>query len=238
MENIAQQTLAGIALSNHAFIPVLEKYSLDFCCRGKRTLEDVCTEKNIPVAAVVNDLQNTLTTTQPHLPFTDMTAEQLITYIMIHHHFYVKNSVATIHSHIQKVATKHGERYPHMQGVLDRFSAVVADLLPHMEKEERILFPRIKQLVEESKQEAISPAAVSFLAAPIQMMEAEHDAAGQLMFEIRELTNNYIPPSDACTTHRVCLDELKAFEKDLHQHVHLENNILFPKALSIVHSIN
>lgn len=231
MKNIAQQTLTGIALSNHAYIPVLEKYSLDFCCRGKRTLEDVCSEKNISVASVVEELNHTVTISQPRLPFTDMSAEQLITYIMIHHHFYVKNSVATIHSHIRKVATKHGERYPHMQQVLDRFSAVVADLLPHMEKEERILFPRIKEIAAESRLGALSAADAALLAAPIRMMEAEHDAAGQLMFEIRELTNNYTAPSDACTTHRVCLDELKAFEEDLHQHVHLENNILFPKAL-------
>lgn len=238
MENLAEQTLAGIALSNHAYIPVLEKYSLDFCCRGKRTLQDVCAEKNIPVAEIVEELDKTVAGTKPQMPFTEMTAEQLISYITIHHHFYVKNSVGTIFTHIQKVATKHGERYPHMEKVMHLFAEIVEELLPHLEKEEKVLFPRIKEITEAAANSSSIGMPAGFLAAPIQMMEAEHDAAGQLMFEIRELTNNYFPPADACTTHRVCLDELKAFEEDLHQHVHLENNILFPRAIAIASSLN
>ncbi|MCA6454676.1 MAG: DUF542 domain-containing protein, partial [Chitinophagaceae bacterium] len=134
MTTIAQQTLANIALSNHGYIPVLEKYSLDFCCRGKKTLEQACTEKNIPLTHVIEELNHAVADSRPLLPFNEMTADQLISYVQIHHHFYIRNSFATIHGHIQKVAAKHGERYPHMRTVLELFTAVVEELLPHMEK--------------------------------------------------------------------------------------------------------
>ncbi len=154
----------------------------------------------------------------------------MISYITIHHHFYVKNSVSTIFSHIEKVATKHGDRYPHMKEVSKLFLEVIEDLLPHMEKEEKNLFPEIKRLAEGITNAWNIDSDSILINMPIQVMETEHDHAGQLLYKIRELTNEYTPPEDACTTHRVCLDELRFFEQDLHQHVHLENNILFPMA--------
>lgn len=230
MQNIKQETLATIALSNHEFIPVLEKYGLDFCCRGKKTLSEACLEKNLVSDIIVKELNESVQAERRKMPFTEMSAEELISYITIHHHFYVKNSVSTIFAHIEKVATKHGDRYPHMKEVLQLFQEVIEDLLPHMEKEETILFPRIKRLALGVTDGGLSNNDLMLIDIPIQVMEAEHDHAGQLLYKIRALTNNYTPPEDACTTHRVCLDELRFFEQDLHQHVHLENNILFPMA--------
>jgi regulator of cell morphogenesis and NO signaling len=230
MQNIEQQTLATIALSNHEFIPVFEKYGLDFCCRGKKTLAEACSEKNLVADTVVKELEESVRPDQGTMPFGQMNATELISYITIHHHFYVKNSVVTILSHANKVATKHGDRYPHMIEVARLFQEVVEDLLPHMDKEEKVLFPRIKSLAETMAKGENCGCDLLPIDAPIQMMEAEHDHAGQLMYKIRELTNEYTAPEDACTTHRVCLDELRYFEQDLHQHVHLENNILFPMA--------
>ena len=238
MQNIEQQTLAGIALSHHEYIPVLEKYSLDFCCRGKKTLQEACGEKELPVNTIVNELLASIKTETTRMPFNEMSTDELVAYILIHHHFYVKNSVHTILSHIEKVATKHGDHYPHMPEVLKLFSEVAEELLQHMVKEEQILFPRIKQLAASHSQEDFVAMGPDFINGPIQMMEHEHDHAGQLLFKIRELTNNYTPPEDACTTHRVCLEELKAFEEDLHQHVHLENNILFPMAIEMISAMH
>lgn len=238
MTTIAQQTLASIALSNHGYIPVLEKYSLDFCCRGKKTLEQACTEKNIPLTHVIEELNHAVADSRPLLPFNEMTVDQLISYVQIHHHFYIRNSFATIHGHIQKVAAKHGERYPHMRTVLELFTAVIEELLPHMEKEEKILFPRIQEIASGENKAAIVAMGPGYLSTPIQMMEAEHDTSGQLMFRIRELTNDFTPPADACTTHRICLEELRSFETDLHQHVHVENNVLFPLALQKVMALH
>lgn len=234
MQNIEQETLATIVLSNHEFIPVLEKYGLDFCCRGKKTLSEACTEKNLQIKTVISEMNDSVQNSRQIMPFTEMSADELISYITIHHHFYVKNSVSTIFSHIDKVASKHGDRYPRMKEVSKLFMEVVEDLLPHMEREEKLLFPRIKQLAESIANGEINGADSMLIDTPIQAMEAEHDHAGQLLYKIRELTNQYTPPEDACTTHRVCLEELRFFEQDLHQHVHLENNILFPLAKKLL----
>ena len=227
MNYLKDQTLKSIATEHHEFIPVLEKYNLDFCCRGAKTLSDACNEKDISVDAVLNELQLSVVGEKPTMPFTQMTAEQLIRYILIHHHFYVKNATPTIYNHLQKVVTKHGDKFPHMQAVLHLFTEVAEELTSHMQKEEQILFPRIKALYGLTVPENIS---AGYIDGPVSVMEDEHIKAGDLLYAIRDLTNNYNAPENACTTHRVCINELKAFEEDLHKHVHLENNILFPKA--------
>ena len=164
------------------------------------------------------------------MPFTEMTADQLISYILIHHHFYVKQSMPTIINHLEKVAAKHGERYPYMITVLGLFKEIQEEMTMHMHKEEVILFPRIKEVAALQDAHQHRNLVAGYIAAPIQVMEHEHDHAGNILYQIRSLTGNYTAPSQACTTFQVCLAELKEFEADLHRHVHLENNILFPLA--------
>jgi regulator of cell morphogenesis and NO signaling len=228
MINIAQQTLATIVTNNHNAVPVLEKHHLDFCCKGKRTLEEACREKGLSVTAISDELEITRATPPRNkMPFNEMTAEQLISYILIHHHFYVKQSMPTILAHIEKVATKHGERFPYMIEVLYLFKAIQEEMTTHMQKEEMILFPRIKEVAASTAHMNLSEV---YIAGPVKVMEEEHDHAGEILYKIRTLTDNYTPPAEACTTFQVCLAELKAFEEDLHRHVHLENNLLFPLA--------
>jgi len=234
MKIIEQQTLSAIALENYQVIPVFEKYNLDFCCRGKRTLSEACAEKNIHLNEVLSEMQLAKSISKPILPFTEMSADQLISYILIHHHFYVKNAIPVIINHLEKLVIKHGDRYTNLIKIYQLFNVVKDELEPHMQKEELILFPRIKEIAALALQKKDINYAPDYINAPIHVMESEHDKAGQAMFEIRDLTNNYTAPEDACTTHKVCMDELKAFEIDLHQHVHLENNILFPLAASMI----
>jgi regulator of cell morphogenesis and NO signaling len=234
MTNIAQQTLATIVTNNHAAVPVLEKYNLDFCCKGKRTLADACTEKGLNTEVISQELENITSSTQSNtMPFTEMKAEQLISYILIHHHFYVKQSMPAILSHLEKVATKHGERFPYMVEVFVLFKEIYKEMTAHMYKEEKILFPRIKEVAALEDAHQHRDLTAGYITAPIQMMEHEHDQAGEILFKIRKLTNNYTPPADACSTFQVSLAELKAFEEDLHRHVHLENNLLFPLAAKL-----
>ena len=231
MTTIAEQTLATIVTNNHFTVPVLEKYHLDFCCKGKRTLAEACTEKGLSVETISEELERSATALQNNkMPFTAMNAEQLISYILIHHHFYVKQSMPTILGHLEKVAFKHGDRFPYMIEVLNIFKEINEEMTSHMYKEEMILFPRIKevQALREAKQNRNLNE--GYISAPIQVMEQEHDHAGDLLYKIRELTNSYTPPAEACTTFQVSLAELKEFEEDLHRHVHLENNLLFPLA--------
>ncbi|MBK8788265.1 MAG: iron-sulfur cluster repair di-iron protein [Chitinophagaceae bacterium] len=234
MTNIAEQTLATIVTNNHFTVPVLEKYDLDFCCKGKRTLADACTEKGISIEAISEELEKSSEIPTTKMPFTEMTAEQLISYILIHHHFYVKQSMPTIIGHLEKVAAKHGDRFPYMAEVLSLFREINDEMTMHMHKEEVILFPRIKEVTAQQEAHQHSNLAPGYIAAPIQVMELEHEHAGDILYKIRSLTNNYTPPEGACTTFQVSLAELKEFEEDLHRHVHLENNLLFPLAEKIL----
>ena len=145
MTEITQQTLAGIVVKDHRASTVLEKYHLDFCCKGKRTLADACAEKGFPVdeiAAEIKSINDQANARQ--MPFGEMTAEQLISYIVIHHHFYVKQIMPQLYNHLEKVATKHGERFPEMVEVFRLFAEIRKEMTMHMQKEEVILFPAIK----------------------------------------------------------------------------------------------
>ena len=235
MINIKEQTLATIVTNNHFTVPVLEKYHLDFCCKGKRTLADACIEKGLSLETVSEELEKSSSALQTNkMPFMEMTAEQLISYILIHHHFYVKQSMPTMLGHLEKVATKHGDRFPYMVEVFVLFKEIYEEMTAHMHKEEMILFPRIKEVAAMQDAHQHSTLSEGYLTAPIEVMEHEHDQAGEILYKIRKLTNNYTPPAEACTTFQVSLAELKEFEEDLHRHVHLENNILFPLAEKIL----
>jgi len=233
MNNQITKSLAQIVNDNHKAASVFEKYDLDFCCKGKRSLQDACIEKSLPVEKLLSELQAVNDNCEVPVDFQKMTLTQLADYIVTKHHAYVKAEMPQIFSYLQKVATKHGDRHPEMRKVFELFSVIKNEMEEHMDKEELILFPRIEVAEEGALAEKTANMNVFYIQHPIQMMEAEHEKAGQLMTEIRELTGNYTPPNDACTTYRLSFAELRAFESDLHQHVHLENNILFPRAIEL-----
>jgi regulator of cell morphogenesis and NO signaling len=231
MINIAKQTLASIVTSQHQTVPVFEKYHLDFCCKGKRTLAEACTEKGLSVEEVMKELEaSSLLKETKDTSFAEMNAEQLIQHILLHHHFYLRQSMPSIEEHLTKVTRKHGDHFPYMKNVLILFTHLKNEMNLHMQKEEVILFPRIKEIESFSKYAQKNEREQSYINGPVTVMENEHDEAGTIMEEIRILTNDYTTPAEACTTFKVVLEELKAFEEDLHQHVHLENNLLFPMA--------
>ncbi|KAA9038148.1 iron-sulfur cluster repair di-iron protein [Ginsengibacter hankyongi] len=228
MNNYSEQTLGQIVTQQHKAAFIFEKYNLDFCCKGKRSLVAACSEKGIPVENIIDELNTQAVGNTENMPFQKMSATELIAYILEYHHFYVKEYGPTIKQHLDKVAFKHGERFPWMTEVATDYTALLNELLLHMQKEEIMLFPRIERM-EKNEKGTYPP---NFIAAPIGVMEADHEVAGQYMEHIKELTNNYTSPETACNTFRVSMLELKEFEENLHQHVHLENNILFPKALA------
>jgi regulator of cell morphogenesis and NO signaling len=235
MNNLLEQTLSQIVTEHHQAAQVFEKYGLDFCCKGKRPLISALEEKELNKQTVLSDLEAAFGKTGMTADYDAMSLTELSEYIVRVHHTYVKLNSPQIYNYVLKVASKHGERYPHMKEVYALFTDVMTEMESHMEKEEKILFPRIKQL---EIPELAMGKTMEFISGPIDVMEAEHESAGGAMEKIREITNNYTPPEDACTTHRVALESLKAFEEDLHQHVHLENNILFPKALAKLEKLN
>lgn len=232
MKDLLTKSLAKIVTDNHKAATVFEKYHLDFCCKGKRTLEQACSEKKLSADEVLSELASVTAVreSEKNNPDTMMSAE-LIDHIVDTHHTYVKNELPLIFGYLQKVASKHGEKHPELFKIFELFAAVKEELELHIQKEEQILFPRIKEIERLSDENTGIHISSSFIAAPVTIMEHEHDHAGSMMAEIRRLTNNYTPPADACTTYKLSFAALQAFELDLHRHVHLENNILFPKAL-------
>lgn len=222
--NYTSQTLASIVSNHYQTAALFEKFHLDFCCKGQQTLASACEQKGLDLNTVVQELEEMVNgDQQKNIPFADMKAEQLIQYILIHHHFFIKQTSPQILGYLEKINTKHGDRFPQMVRVLNLFRELSFELLSHMEKEEQILFPAINAL-EKNQATLISFKPV------IEQMLAEHHEAGDLMDQIRVLTLDYTPPENTCTTFHLTLTMLKDFEANLHKHVHLENNHLFPMA--------
>ena len=234
--SLTSLSLAQIVNSNHQAASVFERYHLDFCCKGKRSLEQACSEQQLPVAQVTEELESIFAgdSKKTVIDFDKMNLTQLCDYILQTHHSYVKNEMPQIYAYLEKVSSKHGERHPELYKIFQTFAAVKEEMEGHMKKEELILFPRIKELQKLADNESANlQLNIGYLQSPITVMEQEHDHAGNMLNDIRILSDDYTPPQDACTTYRLSFAALKAFELDLHQHVHLENNILFPKSVEV-----
>lgn len=235
MTELLTQSLAKIVTENHKTAAVFEKYHLDFCCKGKRTLKEACVENKVNPADVLMDIERIIEAKTDETPDpTEMSLTQLADYVIKTHHNYVQRELPLIHGYLQKVSSKHGERHPELYKIFELFSAIKEEMEMHMHKEEAVLFPRITEVEKLVSQNALPQMSISFISAPVSVMEQEHEHAGNLMEEIRKLTENFIPPTDACTTYKLSFAALQNFEKDLHQHVHLENNILFPGAIRLI----
>lgn len=242
MNELMAKSLAQIVTGNHRTAAIFEKYHLDFCCKGKRLLEQACNEQNIATNELLAELESISSapvTGTAGFPFDQLTLTQLSNYIVSTHHAYVKGELPQLFSYIEKVAAKHGERHPELYKIFELVVAIKEEMELHMRKEEQILFPRIQEIENIATQDKESPQLnINYLQSPISVMEQEHDHAGALTAEIRQLTSNYTAPPDACTTYKLLFASLQAFETDLHQHVHLENNILFPKAIELFQHLN
>ena len=227
---IEDLTLAEIVTNKPQAAAVLEAFYLDFCCRGKQKLSEALTDTN-QLSKIVDVLSLIYAEkSQDPNDFENMPLDKLVDYILDVHHKYVKTNIPVIMQHVDKVVLKHGDRHPEMIRIQGLFKRISNDLINHMMKEELILFPRIKAMVSKINEgDAVIHVSVE---TPILVMEKEHEMAGDIMYEIRKLSNGYTPSESACMTHRLCLEELKMFEEDLHKHVHLENNILFPKSIA------
>lgn len=233
METVQKATIKSIVTQDYRAAAIFEKYSLDFCCKGGVTIDQACSEKNIDPALVYAELAQLANVSRENTPhFSEWPMDELIDYIVNVHHKFVRDSIPVIYAHTQKVAAVHGGNHPEVIEIARHFAIVAEELQRHMMKEELMLFPYIKFLIKAKRNGgAFTPPPFGTVQNPIRMMEAEHRAAGDELYEVRSLSKNYAPPEDACTTYRVSFKELQQFEEDLHQHVHLENNILFPKAI-------
>ena len=235
-EGESDETLGEIAVKDLRKAQVFKKYGLDFCCGGKKTVKEACAEKGIDVTKVEQELQiadKNASTGRP-LPYNDWNLDFLADYIVNTHHSYVKKTVPDLSAYASKVAKVHGDRHPELFEINKLTQQACEELTAHMVKEETILFPYIKQLVA-SKNTAtpLQNMDSHIIQTEVETMEEEHEVVGNALDKIRELSNNYSLPEDACASYAFLFKSLDEFEDDLHIHVHLENNILFPKSLEL-----
>jgi regulator of cell morphogenesis and NO signaling len=228
------ETLGEIAAKDLRKAQIFKKHGIDFCCGGKKTVKQACAEKGLDVTLIEQELQQTdktISSSRP-LPYNEWTLDFLADYIVNTHHSYVRKTLPDIRNYSAKVAKVHGEHHPELLPIHELVEAVNAELTAHMMKEERILFPYIKEIVASKSNGSLQQSSGS-VQGPINMMEMEHEAVGKNLEEIRTLSANYSLPQDACASYSLLYRMLEEFEDDLHMHIHLENNILFPKALAL-----
>lgn len=234
MENINTLTLGEIVKKNYKAAAVFERYALDFCCKGNQNFTDACKAGNIEPSLIANEL-NRLESEQEHgVAFDTWPLDTLIDYIIKRHHSYVEEKTPLIKSYLDKICEAHGSRHPELHKVREIFFEIGGELAVHMKKEELILFPFIKKLAQANgtKTPVTSPLFGS-VSNPVDMMKEDHAIEGEKFSRLAVLTNNYQIPADACNTFAVTYQFIDEFEKDLHLHIHLENNILFPKAIRL-----
>lgn len=238
IKELENRKVGAIVADNFKTAKVFTKYGIDFCCKGGISLAEACSKNEVNLEEVTADLQKA-TILPDDVNYTDLGLTKLIDYIIDTHHQYVENAIPALKAYLVKLATVHGERHPELFQIRDEFMATSDALTSHMKKEELILFPYIKAMEEAEKSHFnLSKPHFGHIENPIQMMEEEHDTEGERFRTISKLSDGYKTPSDGCQTYRVAFEMLKEFESDLHTHIHLENNILFPKATSLYNKLN
>ncbi|HWI89822.1 MAG TPA: iron-sulfur cluster repair di-iron protein [Flavisolibacter sp.] len=228
------ETVGQIAAKDIRKAEVFRKLGIDFCCGGKKSLKQACEEKGLDLEAVESALTNANEAPKVSENYDRWNPDFLADYIFNKHHQYYYDEAPIIAELLTKVVDHHGERFPELEEVYRLYVTLVQELNSHFAKEEKVLFPFIKTLVQAKQTGNTQQLQSQFsLSGPIQMMEVDHDAAGDILGGLSEVTNNYTAPAGACNSFQFLYRKLKELDEDLHQHIHLENNILFPKALSL-----
>jgi regulator of cell morphogenesis and NO signaling len=229
--------VADIVRQDYRTAEVFRKYDIDFCCGGKWALGMVCEMQGLDFDSVKKDLEDSVRNIQlsNSIRYTEWSIDFLTEYIVNVHHQYLKNALPKIKEHLHHFIADHGENYPLLKEVLKQFNYLNKDILPHLQQEEQILFPYIRQIAHAyDSKETYASLLVRTLRKPVEeVMQHEHDTVSKTLHRLRELTDDYSPPTDACNSHRVAFSLLKELDNDLVQHIYLENEILFPKAIAM-----
>lgn len=232
MEKLESMTIGEMVAKDYRAATVFQKFGIDYCCKGGRTLEDAATAKNIDVPLIKAELEEVLARpTAENMDFNFWPIDLLADYIEKKHHRYVEERIPLLLQYLNKLCKVHGDAHPELFEINALFNETAKELSGHMKKEELILFPYIRKMLKKKAEGMTTAAHFGTIKNPIKMMMEEHADEGERFERIAALTGNYIPPADACNTYQVTYALLDEFEKDLHKHIHLENSILFPKAI-------
>lgn len=236
IESLQNKKVGDIVAESYHAAGVFREFGIDFCCGGGQSLAEVCEKKGIQLQSVTDKLEKLFASEEnSEHNYNDWDPAFLMDYIINTHHAYVRRKTEEVCAYASKVARVHGERHPENVEIFRKFVELSNDLLEHLEEEEVTVFPlikRVNQTVERG--ENPSKGDQKALQDELDKMVDDHEGAGNVMAEIRELSNEFTPPQDACATYQILYKNLAGFEEDLHKHVHLENNILFRKAEKIL----
>jgi regulator of cell morphogenesis and NO signaling len=228
-EEYNKTAIGEIVASDFRAAEIFKKTGIDFCCGGTKSLDTACMEKSIDPSVIVKQLKELENTpVSQNQNFNEWSLGFLIDYIVNTHHRYVLKTLPELLFYTEKIASVHGSHHPELIKAADLFKKINTELLQHLQKEEEVLFPSIKEVINNN-----STVAKATIISEISRMSGEHEFAGGAMDKINEITLNYLVPEDGCNTYKVAFKLLHQFEDDLHVHVHLENNILYPKALAL-----
>lgn len=228
--------IGDIVADNYHAAGIFKEFGIDFCCGGGVTLKKACEKRDLnpdDVMTKLNLLHSNNTDSDQN--YQAWEPGFLIDHIERTHHNFVRTKTSEITAYAAKVAKVHGGRHPENIKIYDRFLRLSLELLAHLEAEEKRVFPLIREILDTKMQgKSVSRELTDSLREELELMVDDHDEAGDVMKELRELSNNFTPPEDACATYRILYQNLAGFEEDLHKHVHLENNILFKKAEQLI----
>lgn len=232
MTDLEQRPIGEVVADNYKTATIFKKHKIDFCCQGGRTIDEACQKQGISRWELLRDLEDVIKDDKSDTTdYQSWPLDLLADYIEKKHHRYVEQRSSEIRPFLDKICKVHGDRHPELLEINQLFTDSVGELAQHMKKEELVLFPYIRKMVDAKTAGNPLPAPhFGTVENPIAMMMHEHDVEGERFRKIAELTNEYQPPADACNTYRISFSMLKEFEDDLQFHIHLENNILFPKA--------
>lgn len=229
------KTVRDLAVELPNATRVFEKTRIDYCCGGDQLLGAACARAGVDLQTLEKMLEaNPGPALNAAVAFQNLSAAELIEYILDKHHVYTRDEMQRLETLVDKVVNAHGANHPELLSIRDLLQQLIAELRGHMFKEEQILFPFIVQL-EHSVSQGQPPPFAPFgtVNNPLRMMMVEHDNAGELLREMRKLSRDYKVPENACMSYKTFYEALEAFEQDLHQHIHLENNVLFPMAVKL-----
>jgi regulator of cell morphogenesis and NO signaling len=234
MTTLQERTVADVVTENIKAAHIFKKHGIDFCCGGGISIKKACEKAKIDPETLESELLNLDTIQDRAHDYNNWKLDFLTDHIINVHHHYVEESSPLLLQYSKRVNHVHGHHYTELAEIEALVTQVVQAMAAHQKKEELILFPFIKKLVKVERENGEVPA-IHFgtVENPIRMMEEEHEEAGEILRKIAKLSNNYTLPEGACNTYRAFYSKLEEFEQDLHQHIHLENNILFPKALNL-----
>jgi regulator of cell morphogenesis and NO signaling len=231
------KTVRELAIEIPNATRIFEKMKIDYCCGGNKSLQEACESAGVKIADLELLFEQAAESAAPLnglLDFQNLSLTELIGHILARHHVYTKEEMSRLQPLIAKVIGAHGENHVELGQIGDVFQQLCADLTPHMAKEENVLFPYLEELEASFLQNSPAPfAPFGTVKNPVRMMMMEHDTVGDLLHELRALSADYAAPADGCISYQTLYQALEVFEKDLHQHIHLENNILFPRAVEM-----